>query len=210
MIEIIDNYNKLPLGKYVEIQNIINDKGLEEIDIQVKIISVLTDLPEEEILHLPIGDYNLLARQTNFLKDTDHNQHRVAKTYHLGKFKLKPLNDFRKMETCQYVDFQTFAPKQEQMLVEILSVFLVPEGKRYNEDYDILEVQQAIRENMTVTEAFSLIAFFLRSYKKLMLDSLNSCKAIARMLPKTERTVMLERIKTAQTLLRRNGAGLQI
>ena len=59
----------------------------------------------------------------------------VAKKYILGTFELIPCRDFRKVETGQYIDFQTYAPDLDNRLVEFLSVILVPKGHRYNDGY---------------------------------------------------------------------------
>ena len=53
----IDNYKSLPLGKYLDICQVCKDESLEEIERQVKILSILSDMSEEEILHLPIPKY---------------------------------------------------------------------------------------------------------------------------------------------------------
>ena len=146
-MDIIDDYNKLSLGKYIEIQAISEDESLEEIDRQAQILSVLTGVSENEIIHLPIVEYKGLVSRTAFLLNYKDIKYRnVAKKYILGKWELIPVRDFRKIETCQYIDFQTYAPDLDKHLVEFLSVILVPKGHRYNEGYDILEVQQAIRE----------------------------------------------------------------
>lgn len=43
-------------------------------------------------------------------------------------------------------------------------MFLVPEGKAYNDGYDVLEVQDAIRADLTVLDALALSAFFLTRF----------------------------------------------
>ena len=137
------------------------DESLEEIDRQVKILSILSDMPEEEILHLPILKYKEMVVASRFLEDVDKSRHKAARLYIVGDWQLVPTLDYRKMETAQYVDFQTFAPMVETHMAELLSCLLVPVGCRYNEGYDILEVQQALKDNLSVTDALSLSACFL-------------------------------------------------
>lgn len=173
---IIDNYKSLPLGKYLDICQVCKDESLEEIERQVKILSILSDMSEEEILHLPIPKYKEMVVASRFLEDVDKNRHKAARLYIVGNWKLLPTMDYRKMETAQYVDFQTFAPMVETHMAELLSCLLVPVGCRYNEGYDILEVQQALKDNLSVTDALSLSAFFLTRYRNLIKDSLNSCR----------------------------------
>ena len=204
----IDNYKSLPLGKYLDICRVCKDESLEEIERQVKILSILSDMTEEEILHLPIPKYKEMVVASRFLEDVDKNRHKAARLYIVGKWKLLPTMDYRKMETAQYVDFQTFAPMVETHMAELLSCLLVPVGCRYNEGYDILEVQQALKDNLSVTDALSLSAFFLTRFKGLIKDSLNSCRQEVRTIKdKSRRRQMEERIRTLENLLETNGVG---
>jgi hypothetical protein len=210
-MDIIDNYNKLTLGKYMEIQEVSRNDSLEDIDKQVQILSILTGVAEEEILHLPIQDYKELVVKSGFLDPENINYHPVAKKYILGKFELIPCRDFRKIETCQYIDFQTYAPDLDKYLVEFLSVILVPKGHRYNEGYDILEVQKAIREEMSVSDGVSLAGFFLTWCRKSIKDSLNYSKQEAmRIKDKTKREEILGKIREQERLLETSGDGSQM
>ena len=210
-MDIIDNYNRLTLGQYMEIQEISSNESLEDIDKQVQIISVLTGVAEEEILHLPIHEYKELVVKAGFLNPDNVNYHPVAKKYILGGLELIPCRDFRKIETCQYIDFQTYAPDLDHHLVEFLSVILVPKGHRYNEGYDILEVQRAIREEMSVSDGISLAGFFLTWCRKSIEDSLNYSKRMAKGIrDKTKREEILERIAEQERLLETSGVGSQM
>ena len=204
----IDNYKSLPLGKYLEICQVCKDTSLEELDRQVKILSILSDMSEDEILHLPIPKYKEMAAKSKFLEDVDKNEHKAARLYIVGDWQLVPTMDYRKMETAQYVDFQTFAPMVETHMAELLSCLLIPVGCRYNEGYDLLEVQQALKDKLSVTNALSLLAFFLTRFKDLMKDSLNSCKQeIQKMTDKQKRMEMEEKVKQLMNLLEGNGVG---
>lgn len=207
-MDIIDNYNRLTLGQYIEIQEISKDESLEDIDRQVQILSVLTGMPSEEILHLPINEYKELVVKSQFLNPENITYHPIAKKYILGKFELIPCRDYRKLETGQYIDFQTYAPDLDRYLVEFLSVILVPKGHRYNDGYDILEVQRAIREEMSVSDGVSLAGFFLTWCRKSIVDSLNYSKRMAMGIKdKTRREEMLKRIEEQERLLETDGDG---
>ena len=210
-MDIIDSYNKLSLGKYMEIQEVSRNESLEEIDKQVQILSILTGVAEEEILHLPLPEYKELVVKSGFLDPENINYHTVAKKYILGKFELIPCRDFRKIETCQYIDFQTYAPELDKYLVEFLSVILVPKCHRYNEGYDILEVQKAIREEMSVSDGVSLAGFFLTWCRKSIRDSLNFSRQEAMGIKdKTKREEILQKIQEQEKLLAKSGVGSQM
>ena len=210
-MDIIDNFNRLTLGLYQEIQAVSSNESLEDIDKQVQILSILTGEAEEEILHLPITEYKELVVKAGFLDPGNITYHPIAKRYMVGRFELIPLRDFRKMETCQYIDFQTYAPDLDNHLVEFLSVILVPKGHRYNEGYDIMEVQKAIREEMSVSDGVSLAGFFLTWCRKSIQDSLNYSKQEAMGIKdKTKREEILHRIEEQERLLQTSGDGSQM
>ena len=210
-MDIIDNYNRLTLGLYQEILEVNRNESLEDIDKQVQILSILTGMAEEEILHLPITEYKELVVKAGFLDPNNINYHPIAKKYLVGGFELVPTRDFRKLETCQYIDFQTYAPDLDNHLVEFLSVILVPKGHRYNEGYDILEVQKAIREEMSVSDGVSLAAFFLTWCRRSIKDSLNYSRQEAmRIKDKTKREEILKMIQEQETLLETSGDGSQM
>lgn len=207
-MDIIDNYNKLTIGQYIEIQAVSADETMDEIDKQVRILSILTGETEDELLHLPLPEYKELVAKSRFLDPDNINYHPVAKRYILGGFDLIPCRDFRKIETCQYIDFQTYAPDLDKYLVEFLSVILVPKGKRYNEGYDILDVQKAIREEMSVSDGVSIAGFFLTWCRKSIEDSLSSSKREAMKIPdRKEREKVLQRIREQEEILRTSGDG---
>ena len=209
-MDIIDNYNQLMLGKWMEIQAVSQDESLEEIDKQAQIIAILTGQDVEEILHLPIGTYKDLALRASFLSGT-MTYHPVSKKYLVGEYELIPVKDYRKIETCQYVDFQTYAPDLDKYLVEFLSVILVPKGHRYNEGYDILDVQRAIRERMSVSDGVSLAGFFLTLSRRSILNSLNYSREMAKGIKdKTKREKILQKIREQERLLGTNGDGSQM
>lgn len=207
-MDIIDSFNKLSLGKYEEIQAISRDEGRDEVDKSVAIVSVLTGMSEDELIHIPIGEFTDLSTKARFLNADGFQAGRIAKKYIVGEWELIPVTDYRKLETCQYIDFKTYAPDVDNHLVELLSVILVPKGHRYNEGYDIIELQKAIREGMSVTDGVTLVGFFLTLCEKSIKDSLRYSKEEAMKLPKgKEREKILERIREEEARLERSGDG---
>ena len=206
-MKIIDNYRDLPIGMYLDICDIDRRTDIEELHKQVSIISILSGMAEEDIYDLPIDEYRVLASRTQYLKTPYDGEILTAKNYVCGKFNLMPVEDFRKITTAQYIDFQTFAKDVERNIVEILSTMLIPRGKKYNQEYDILEVQKAIREQMSVADAVSLYAFFFVQYRQLIKDSLTFCKEEAKKIPdKDKRMKTLREIQKQESSLT-NGVG---
>ena len=210
-MKIIDNYRDLPIGLYLEICDIDRREDLEDINKQVSIISVLTGMAEEDIYNLPLEEYRELAAKSQYLRHPYEGEILTAKNYIVGKFTLVPVEDYRKITTAQYIDFQTFAKDAERNIVEILSCMLIPKGKKYNQDYDVIEVQNALREHLCVADALSLLAFFFVQYRQSIKDSLTYSREMAMRLrdPEKKRR-MLREIQKEEDRLLKLGDGLRM
>ena len=206
----IDNYKSLPLGDYQDILALCKDESLEELDRQVKILSILTKVDEDTLLNLPIQDFKVLTSRMGFLeKDLPTKVTKLEKSYKIGKFELVPVTDMRKVITAQYIDFQSFHQAGfEDHFVEILSCLLVPKGKKYNQEYDIIEVQDAIRKDLNVHDAASLYAFFIFSCRESIKDMLTfSLQETQKIKDKEKREKIQGQIKDQILLLVTNGGG---
>ena len=205
-MKIIDNYRSLPIGKYLEIQELSRDESIDALDQQVKTIAILTDMSEDEVLSLPIMEYKSLAAKTKFLEKDYDGKLQVAKSYGLNGMELVPVRDITKITTAQYVDFQTFSKEGDKYFVETLSTLLVPKGKHYNEGYEITDVHKAIKENLSVADVLSLSAFFLTKWVKSIKDSqIFLDKEIRRIPNKTMRENLMKQMEQIHSKI--NGDG---
>lgn len=167
----IDNYNSLPLGKFMELQE-LDFTSMEEIDIQVSIISILNDMTEEEVLELPITDYQRLASLTRFLASKPTHNNKIPKKIKLDGKEYIVINDIKQMTAGQYIDYQNYiSQKDEKLLPYILSCFIIPKGEKYG-DSDINVVVENIKQHLSVTTALSLSAFFLKKWENLTRSTL--------------------------------------
>ena len=195
-MKIIDNYRKLPIGKYNEIVKLCETE-MDEVDRKVSIVAILTGLTDDEVLALPITDFTECCAKAKFidLPCPETLIPSVSKSYPVGGFNLVPVTDMRKVTTAQYIDFITFSKDKEHNIVEMLSCFLVPKGMDYNEGYDILDVHNAIKEEMSVAEVLALLAFFFGSWTRSINSTLSSSERMARRVKdKEKRQMMMERI----------------
>ena len=99
---------------------------------------------------------------------------RASKYYKINGMKYKAQLNHLKVSAGQFIDFQSYMKNLK--VEEILSVFLIPMKKsmfsytelKYNDGYDVLEVQKDILNHMTIGEAVGLSDFFLESSMKLL------------------------------------------
>lgn len=199
-MNIIDNYRKLPIGKYNEIVRLCETE-MDEVDRKVRIVGILAGLTDDEVLALPLTDFTECCAKARFidLPCPETLIPSVSKSYPVGGFNLVPVTDMRKVNTAQYIDFLTFSKDKEHNIVEMLSCFLVPKGMDYNEGYDILDVHNAIKEEMSVAEVLAVLAFFFGSWTKSLHSTLSYSKRQARRLKdKGKRETMMAMIRELQ------------
>lgn len=206
----IDSYKSLPIGDYQKILALCKDDGLEELDRQVKILSILTGIGEDEILDLPIQEFKVMTSRMGFLeRDLPTEVTRLEESYRIGRFDLVPVIDMRKISTAQYIDFQSFHQAGfEEHFVEILSCILIPKGRKYNQDYDIIEVQDAIRRDLNVHDGASIYAFFMFSCRESIKDILTfSLQETKKIKDKAKKEKIQEQIRRQMRRLVTSGDG---
>lgn len=202
----IDSYEKLTVGKYLDIKEILED-DTDELDKNVRMIAVLGDFDEEDVLEFPLQVFNRYLQATSFLMENPKKRV-VSTSYVLGGQKLEVQLNVEKMTTAQFIDYQTFV-KDDDKIVELLSVFLIPKGKKYNKEYDILDVQKLIRENLSILDAISMSAFFLEWCQALSQVTITSLtKKMKKMMRKEKDMEKKKMMQEAITNLERSGDGL--
>lgn len=163
----INDYKKLPIGKWMEIRDIQRDEAIEDNYTKtVAMLSVLSDIAEEDLYDKKLEDFSRMTGEMSFLLK-EVPQVPVCDKYKMGGYELVLVNSLRDLTASQFIDYQTFVKDTDRYIVELLSIFLVPKGKKYCKDYDIADVQKAIRENMSIADAMSVSAFFLDLFKVL-------------------------------------------
>ena len=163
----INDYKKLPIGKWLEIRDVQRDEAIEDKYTKtVAILSILSDIPEEELYDMKLEDFSKMTGEMAFLMK-EVPQVPVCDRYKLGEYNLVLVRDLKELTASQFIDYQTFIKDTDKYIVELLSIFLIPKGKKYCKDYDIVDVQKAIRENLSIADAMSVSAFFLDLFKVL-------------------------------------------
>ncbi len=161
----IDSYKTLTLGKFMELQK-IDWASMEEIDIQVKMLSVLSDMDEDEILKLPLDEYSKMVNKTAFLSKQPEITKNIPDKIKINDKTYVLVKDIKKMTAGQYIDYQQYLAANDInfYLPYILSCFIIPKGKTYG-DYDVDEVVDVLKNNLSVEEALSISGFFMKKFR---------------------------------------------
>ena len=205
----ITSYKQLPVGLYLDICEVSQDESMDELAKQVRILALLSGTTDDEILNMPIADYQRAVVASDFLQREYQPSGRCASSYKVGGYDLRPFADWTKMTAAQFIDYQTYAGKgTEPHIVEIVSVVLVPAGKKYGDGYDVADVQRAIRDNLSVADVLDIVAFFFSQYAAFLKDSLTYLKRRAlKMKDGTEKETALKQVRLMEARLQRLGGG---
>lgn len=157
----------LPINKYLELQKVLSnrsaDDNTDDTDLNVQMLSIFTDIPEEEIYNSSLFDIGLVMSDLrNCLEQPMPQPNKTPKTLKLNGVTYKVINDVADFTVAQYIDFQNFLTKDEY-IAELLSTFILPKGAKYNDGYDIDKQIADFKEHLTIQTAVSLRFFFVKS-----------------------------------------------
>ena len=161
------SWNEVPISLYYQITDITGREDLEPIDKNVKLISLLSDTYEDEIWGLGMNEAEKVFSQLQWLWSFNFPKNNPGKKMKIGDRTFTLSTDLQNFTISQYIDFQnlwhSFKDNEEQVLPKLLAVFLVPEGRKYNTDYDTTELSNFFFSRMPITTANQILYFFLLS-----------------------------------------------
>lgn len=201
----ITSYKDLTIGKYQELRAI---EATEPIDAQVEMISILADMDIDAILNLPLNEYSKMVSGLNFLTTQPVVSNKAPKNVKINGKEYEVLRKVEDMTAGQYIDYQNYLSHNdmEKWLPYILSCFIIPKGKKYNDGYDLTEVIDDITNHLPIEIALSVSAFFLHKWESLtnaMLTYLGwKMRRMARKEKDTEMKEMLMKVSKEMVMLR--------
>jgi hypothetical protein len=129
-----------------------------------RLIEVAQLLLGEEVLNLPVAEFSKKVKELDFLQSEMPSGIPPKKiTVNGRKYYLDCL--LGNVTTAQYIDFTNHSKTND--ICKMLSVFLIPEGHKYNDGYDILEVMKDIKD-LPVTVVYDTAFFFGKHYSEFM------------------------------------------
>lgn len=176
-MKIKDKWSDITIAEYERIVETIKSTD-DEIERLTGVISVLSGIDEDEIADMPIAEIAKIGQKLDFLNSFDFNKNATYKTLVIdGETLVLAVND---MSVAQYVDFQATWSAESKDLARIISICYVPKGKTYNKDYDIEELIEKIRNNVSIDKANSIGFFLLKKLNGLTNFTVRFLGAVSR------------------------------
>lgn len=123
-----------------------------------RVYAIMEAVFGEDVLNLPLKDFNEKCKELQFL------QKEIPNDLHVKDIKVNGREYYfdgilGKITTAQYIDFQNYQKNNDEQ--KSFSVFIIPKGHKYNDGYDMDQVFKDILD-MPVPVLFSASFFFSR------------------------------------------------
>ena len=168
---IYNSWDKLPIGKLNDVNNIINNNELTEDDKIIKLGALISNMDYEDFINLKIEDAQKIISQIKFLYEAPKNK-KLVKNLNLDGINCKVIQDVSEITTAQFIDYNTLISNGNVLIPEILSVFIIPRGHKYSDNYNKEEIVDLISKYVSVEEGISIANFFIKKYKRLLMRTL--------------------------------------
>lgn len=152
-------WNDITLNTFEEYRSISED-GSSDFEKTIAIVSVVFGIPEEKVLDMPLEEFKEKVSQLQFLADLPAPV-QPSEKYVINGTKYRLCMKPKDITAGQWLDFQAV---DKDDYARLLSIFLIPEGCKYNEGYDIAEAIGDF-ENLPIPVVLGIVAFFFILYK---------------------------------------------
>lgn len=152
-------WSNVKLWQFNKLQELLKIENEEE-----RLIEVAELLLGENVLDLPVSEFAKRIKELDFLKEEIPTNVPPKKITVNGRaYYIDCL--LGNVSTAQYVDFTNHSKSED--ISKMLSVFIIPEGHKYNDGYDMLEVIKDIND-LPITVANDVAFFFGRHFSVFM------------------------------------------
>lgn len=187
----------------ITVKDLFEIKGISELQMAtedekiLKIVSIVTKVPYDQLIQMPLGDVSKYAEKTKFLYE-EPKPRKAKRSYIINGRRYNLLKDAGEMITSQYIDFQAiYRDGFEKRPGELLSVMMVPAGHEYNDGYD-KELVINDMYDMWVEDALGIIDFFTKRFVRLIVRTKTFCKLMMKWKRLTARKEDREMLKALE------------
>lgn len=187
---------------------------IEKVDIKdpfagAEIVSILSNIPTDDVLAFDLDTFNTLYNKTLFIKNAPRKCIPEAKLK-IGDIVYNVTMNTQNMTAGQFLDYKSIMSMDniDKKLARLMLCFMIPEGHEYNDGYDIDMHLNNIYKNMTVVEVTAYSNFFMTVFKaysiamlKYSIRELKKDKSI----PQETKKFLIERLKEVIALTKNGG-----
>jgi hypothetical protein len=192
---IVKDWKDVNLGMWQRMNEITQRE--DEIQRIVGFVALFNNMTEDDVLAMPLDEFKERMKELAWMNVPPEIEQPKEEYTINGKQYVLTMN-FHKLTTAQYIDFQSYTKSEDYS--QMLSVFLIPKGKKYGEGYDVFETQQDLKQ-MPVGEVLGLMGFFIILYRSWSAALLKYSSRMLRKAAKREKSKeLMETVKKTEEL----------
>lgn len=156
-----NNWKDISITEYKRLCEIDEREFDSDLEKQIARAAIVLGKDEKELYDLSVSEMKNILFQTEWLYEPfkfDLKWHK--KTIKIGDIDCKVFQSIEELSVAQYLDFQNFWDERDKYQGNVMACFFVPEGKKYNEGYDVREFAEEIENTLSIEE-WNAFAFFL-------------------------------------------------
>lgn len=197
----------ITIEKHKQIQRLLTDGNtevkMEDMQaVQAELLAIYADTDTDVIMSYPLTKYHKLLEKfyADYFTDFSKAEPAIKDKYTAGDMVLVPMLDFTQITVAQMMDFSVLSVDPIENIEKLLAIFLIPKGKKYNDGYDLLEVQKAILK-MSFNELSPLLAFFLKWFQgcrnHIQISCLEEVRKQTKLIQKLEKRIQRKQKRKA-------------
>lgn len=155
------SWDDVSIRDYYTILDITKREYDSELEKEIAVAAILYGIPEEEMYGYDITQLKQLLSQIEFVQQPLQ----FKKNWNLKKItingkKYTITQSVNELSVAAFCDFQNYWDKKEENMGKIMACFIVPEGHKYNEGYDVIQFSDELERTLSIT-FWNEFAFFL-------------------------------------------------
>ena len=156
------NWNDITFKQYIDIDTIVKDTELTEEERCFALVQAVYGI---NLLSQPLTEYKKYVNSLNFLKEKMPEM-TLNDTYEVNGTVYEFRRNVKDLTVGAFMDYQNYSKGEKNLdtYANILTIFLIPKGCKYNEGYDIVKARRDMLD-LPAPVALSMAAFFLSYWK---------------------------------------------
>lgn len=159
-------WEDITINDYKEIINITKKELDSDLEKSISILAILCECTEDDLYSMNANKLYKLLSEIEWIKQPykfNHNWNNKHIT--INGIKYDVVVDINKFTVAQYADLQIYWDKRNDIdyMAKLMTLFIIPNGKTYNNDYDIVQLADIIEDNVSINDFNSICFFFLKS-----------------------------------------------
>lgn len=193
-------WDDVSIGQYDRLMSISSTK-MNDLDKAISMLSVLTGEIEDHYKEMPLPRLKEHLKMIEGLNHEELKPHFESGKYEVAGVKYNLTPNAEKMTAGQFIDYQSTAESNPEDLSMFMAILCVPEGKKYGEGYDVMELRQTFYEKFPYTHAMGVCFFFQKTSSALLTSFLSYLTRKIKRTKKKESDQIAKKIERATSLI---------